>query len=335
MRNDLGWRIISSDADQTINYEGNLVGNDTTLPLIVVTPGRSVLHLGLQPVVQRIEEIGDNVKDIHGQIERSIYIDTSLGVNGNGYQQTPYNNFTDAVDDAEASNIFNLVLLSDATVDRQMRSFIFRGIGDPTLDVNGQDVNRSAFRDMRLDGSIVAANGITADRCTLLNNLSGLQGTFRLCGLNGDLVLATASTTLFVDCFSSIGGLNRPSIDVNGGVANVSVRSQRGGLTVSGVSTAGAGVSVAMAEGKLTLDASNTDGTISIRGQSEFTDNSAGSVIDTEGFVDAVELNIAIQSLVGNADVALNDLSIEVKDKALAVLRTLSMSADGRVRRIV
>lgn len=56
LQNQLGWRIISSDEDQTINYEGNLVAADGTLPIIVPTPGRSVLHLGLQPITQRLSD---------------------------------------------------------------------------------------------------------------------------------------------------------------------------------------------------------------------------------------------------------------------------------------
>ena len=47
------------------------------------------------------------------------------------------------------------------------------------------------------------------------------------------------------------------------------------------------------------------------------------------------ELWIAIESLIGNADVSLDDLTIDIKDKALNTVRTLSVSADGRVRRIV
>lgn len=47
-----GWRIVSSDADQTIYYTGNLVAEDPTSEIINPTPGRTVLHLGLQPVTQ-------------------------------------------------------------------------------------------------------------------------------------------------------------------------------------------------------------------------------------------------------------------------------------------
>jgi len=49
------WRIISTDEDQTINYQGNLVAEESDEEIIIVTPGRSVLHLGLQPITQRVD----------------------------------------------------------------------------------------------------------------------------------------------------------------------------------------------------------------------------------------------------------------------------------------
>lgn len=57
IRNDLGWRIISSDEDQTINYIGNIVPEDPTKQIIVPTPGRTVLHLGIQPITQGTSEL--------------------------------------------------------------------------------------------------------------------------------------------------------------------------------------------------------------------------------------------------------------------------------------
>jgi hypothetical protein len=52
LNNDIGWRIISSDEDQEARYFGNLVPIDVGLPIIIPTPGRTVLHLGLQPITQ-------------------------------------------------------------------------------------------------------------------------------------------------------------------------------------------------------------------------------------------------------------------------------------------
>jgi hypothetical protein len=57
LRNDFNWRIITTDEDQTANYEGSLIPFDITLPIIVPTPGRTVLHLGLQPITQGVQAL--------------------------------------------------------------------------------------------------------------------------------------------------------------------------------------------------------------------------------------------------------------------------------------
>ena len=88
------------------------------------------------------------VRDIHGQMVRCIFIDTENVSNGNGYQQTPYNNFTDAVDDAEANVLRTLFLEADATVDRQLKGFTINGLGFPTIDLNGQIMDNTVLTGM-------------------------------------------------------------------------------------------------------------------------------------------------------------------------------------------
>lgn len=236
------------------------------------------------------QEIG-LIEDIHGQVRRCIYIDTSAALNGNGYQQTPYDNFTDAVDDAEANGITCLVLLEDATVDRQLRNFEFEGIGNPTLDVNGEDINRSQFKNLRLDGAMVAANGITAFNCELLGGSSGYNGRFFTCGLDGAITFANSADVIMIDCWSSIGGLTRPSVTLGTGGSDISIRSYRGGLDFGGATNVADAVTVSLAQGKLTLLASNTAGDISVRGVAQFTDNSAGSTVDDSGLLQPIRVS--------------------------------------------
>ena len=52
--NDLGWRIRSTDEDQNVYWDGNLIPNDLTLPIIVERTGRTIAHFGLQPLVTGI-----------------------------------------------------------------------------------------------------------------------------------------------------------------------------------------------------------------------------------------------------------------------------------------
>lgn len=80
IRNDLGWRIQSTDEDQNINYIGNLVATDPALAIVTPTPGRTVLHLGLQPVVEGIVAVALNVLLSRELLESDQVFDQSAGL---------------------------------------------------------------------------------------------------------------------------------------------------------------------------------------------------------------------------------------------------------------
>lgn len=46
VRNDLGWRLQPPDEDIEISLVGNIYSQDTTLPLVVTRPGRTILLTG-------------------------------------------------------------------------------------------------------------------------------------------------------------------------------------------------------------------------------------------------------------------------------------------------
>jgi hypothetical protein len=58
-RNDLGWRIWTTDEDQDVYWDGNLIPADLSLPIFARRTGRTVAHLGLQPITQGIVGLED------------------------------------------------------------------------------------------------------------------------------------------------------------------------------------------------------------------------------------------------------------------------------------
>lgn len=80
LRNDLGWRIISSALDQTVNYAGNLVPFDATLPIVIPTPTKTVLHLGLQPVTQGIDDVLTAVLIARKILQNRVVTDPATGI---------------------------------------------------------------------------------------------------------------------------------------------------------------------------------------------------------------------------------------------------------------
>lgn len=66
-----------------------------------------------------------------------------------------------------------------------------------------------------------------------------------------------------------------------------------------------------------------------------FTVNTETRVSDLNTVVGGDDLELLIQSGVGNVDVSSDDLTVTIRDENLVVSRQLSVSADGRIRRIL
>lgn len=49
-RNDLGWRIETTDEDQDVQWSGNLIPSDLNQRIFNSMPGRTIAHIGLQPL---------------------------------------------------------------------------------------------------------------------------------------------------------------------------------------------------------------------------------------------------------------------------------------------
>lgn len=330
------WRLKFADAAgpgierRTVNggdFLAEGAGNDPLLPSDFIFP---VIELSTSPTYV-VGAGGLNatqatqLEEVHGQIRRAIYVDTTALTNGNGYQQNPYNNFTDAVDDAEANGITKLILLGDATVDRQLKNFVFEGVGSPAITCNNQNLNGCEFYSLELDGTVLAGSEIHAHDCLLRNNFTNINGLFVGCGFDGDLFVEAGSNTTLVDCYSTIPGLARPTIDAGGGGVALSIRSYRGGLTVKGVDNAADNVTVSMAQGKLTLDASNTNGVISVRGVAQFTDSSAGSTVDTTGLISQGTIASAVWGALLSAHTTPGTFGNWVQRKLLTISKFLAL----------
>lgn len=234
---------------------------------------------------------GGDLRDSHGQVERSVYLDTEAVENGNGYQQSPFNNWTDAVDNAEAQGLKNLVVLADATVDRLIKNFVVTGVGNPVIDFNGQNVDKSEFHSCSLTGAM--AGSVIARTC-VLNSVTNMDGHFSNCNLLGVLELAIAASVSLDVCHSGMAGLSRPTVSMNlaSTGAKLGVRSYSGGLILTNSNHAANEVSLEVAQGRLKLEASCTAGVISARGVAFFEDESVGATIDTSALLDTEAVQI-------------------------------------------
>lgn len=284
--------------DFMISKDGGAFAQLATLP--VVSPAGSAqvkfeLSLAeseaLSATIIGIDQAGSEWEDIFidvpiteettlhflGHLEKSVWVDTEDPVNGDGTQSSPFNSLNDAIDDAESHGFKSLVVYSDITLDRNLKNFSITGVGTPTIDANGQDLNKSEFRRVRLQGTYVG--NISATQCLLLNGFR-LSGGFDECRLAGDLICEDGSVVLMVHCVSAIPGTSRPTISMNAtGTALLSIRGYSGGMTIKDCNQITDAVTAEISEGSLTFDSSCTAGDMVARGGCKFVDETTGATV--------------------------------------------------------
>ena len=238
------------------------------------------------PSITAIDNINTKVNDIHGQVEREIYIDQDEPVNGIGYQQSPYDNWSDAVDDAESRGLLNLVIKSDATVDRQIRNFSIRGITFPTLDMDGQDMDGTTVSAMNITGVQLGAMlaqdiGMASVSGEILAQRVAIAGTYLVRGGSFSILTTVAPLIPGQPWELDLGLADTASVV---GIADIS-----GGMSVANMDQPGDTVHIHFNSGVLTIDATCTDGNIVVTGLAEVIDNSTGTTVDISAVV-----NIAV-----------------------------------------
>lgn len=290
----LGTRIVPFDTSHELTINGTIITDDGTEGIAAfdrssLSPTTLVDINYVPPQVEIITvptgtglstEQNTWLEQVHGQGFREVYIDSTLVLNGTGFQQSPYNNLTDAIDAAEALGLTGLVVLGDITLDRNLKNFLVTGVGLPTIDLNGFDLTGSKFNQCRLEGSYSSA--IIAIECVMLNN-SYLSGFFQKCGFAGNSFCIDGSEVVLEECLSLIAGLGRPSVSMNAtGTTKLSARGQRGGLDVRDCNQSTDVATIEMLPGSVSVASTCTAGVIVLRGVGLSQDNSNGSTIVDE-----------------------------------------------------
>ena len=215
-------------------------------------------------------------------LEKQIWVNLELGANGDGSQDSPFNNINDAIDKAETDGIRVIDLIGDITLSRNFNNFVLKGIGEPEVDFNGQSIKNSKFVNCRVKGAYTNGANTRFEDCELLQG-AFLEGTYDHCDLSGDLTCQADSIVLMKDCVSSIPGTARPTISMNAAsTAQLSLRGYSGGMTISDCNNPSDRVTVELHPGSLTFDSSCTAGIMVARGVGKFVDQSAGATVNNE-----------------------------------------------------
>ncbi len=239
------------------------------------------------------DSVGDALHDI-SYTEKYIYINTELGENGNGKSSHPFNNISDAVDFAESVGWFKLVFLSDATLERTLRNFTIEGIGLPTIDFNGQNVDRTEFIKVKLTGE--QQGSITAREVLLLPGVSNLSGIYKECGIaaNGTYTIAESAVVSLTSASTLLLSTNAtpPIFDFGTSTTTgiLSARKYSGGLELHNVNTTTKIATIQFDGGQVIIDSSCDNGIIKIAGipDSAVTNNGT-STLEMKGILPSSE----------------------------------------------
>ncbi len=215
-------------------------------------------------------------------LEKELWVNTELGSNGEGSQESPYNVLNDAKDRAEADGIRVINLIGDVTLTRNFKNYTLKGIGLPEVDFNGQNIKNSKFENVKVKGAFLDGSAVIV-RDSIVLDTAQLEGVYENCALGGDLTCQDGAVVLLKDCASNIPGTSRPTISMNAaGTSQLSVRGYNGGLTIKDSNNAADRVTVEVNPGSVTFDASCTNGIMVARGVGKFVDSTTGATVVNE-----------------------------------------------------
>lgn len=218
-----------------------------------------------------------------------VHIDTSSPNVGTtapvGTNEFPVNNVADAQSIATALGIRQFNVRGSITLTASRSDWVFQGEGEEAeINLNGQDVADSEFRNLVVTGS-VGTGPIQARDCEL-DGLTGVSGTFIDCSLRSG-THEIAGPTRFVRSTSAVAGPGQPNVSFNGVSTSLEFRGHIGGLRISDMTALGSTLSVDANPATVVIDASCTTGSAIIRGGGNLSRlDSMGGAIDDAGFKD-------------------------------------------------
>jgi hypothetical protein len=261
------------------------------------------------------------VAETHGQIRRAVFINTEAVTNGDGYQQTPYNNWSNAVDDAEANLLQTLYLEADATVDRNLFNFEILGLDFPQIDLAGFDFKNTIIRECDVTGAQGTGNSPLLLLTCNMTNVSSFNGSCLTVTAVGSIGIADGAFVLINGLVPFVGGAP-VTIDMQSGAAgsNANFQNLSGEFSLTNVDDIADVVTMYFVQGRLTIDATCTAGSIIVGGNVEVIDNSgSGCTVTTTSTVSQ------------NVSEAVGSRVIESTYTADEVMKILAAALAGKV----
>lgn len=227
-----------------------------------------------------------------------IWIDTIDGLAGVGFPRgtptDPVLGWIDAATISASTGLKSFKLRHDITIPAATD---MSGLTIEGLNVVGSEIILQGGDSTHLDVQGLSVSGdcgigfMVATGCHT-GVLTSFEGALDNCLIEGNITLTTTSTNdgsvTFFNSASGLPGVSTFTLDCGDTNNDIQFRNWSGGMVITNF-TSGNLMSIDMAQGKVTLDATCTAGTILVRGVAELVDNSGvGCTVVQTGTVTAL-----------------------------------------------
>jgi len=297
------WRFKPAEHSHRLRLAGNIFTDPAGESPVVETDGSYTVIVEYE--VSTLVESAVARLDL-AQLQETIYLDTVSGDDDNdGTPTAPVQTIGRAFELAIENNLQAIDVFGDVVMDRTVTGWRFRGTNGPataSIDFNGYKLD-CKFDEVEMTGDADGSH-VRATSCKI-TSLASASGEFSECGLTSLFTPGGGTKTSLVRCYSDVPGSVVPQIDLADSLSDdLQMRAYSGGVRLLNVDVADQQVSVEFVAGHLILDATCTDGYVSVRGVGTLTDYSGpGLTLDTAGFV------------AGSVTERINDLhAVQVRD---------------------
>jgi hypothetical protein len=229
---------------------------------------------------------------------------TVVGVDGIG--SNPVSTIAAATTIAGSLGIQRIYLINDAviTLAQTYEGWEFVGIGlGNQITLGSQDVDNSSFFFMTLTGTQGGTGMLWCQDCGL-TGLLALECLAYFCYLTGNNTLRASTLIIFDHCSSAVPGNATPELTFSGGATAVNFRHGSCGLQINAMG-AGDVMTYEVVGGQIIVDATCTDGLLTVRGDCDVTDNSGGAVTITQSAaINQANINAAADTAISDAALA-------------------------------
>lgn len=218
--------------------------------------------------------------------EGGVWLDVVNGVAGTtgsvGTGGNPVNNLADFKTIAATQGFKEMFLRGNLTAASgdSLDGFTITGKStDNTITLDpGALFTDCSYEDVAISGGL---SGTTQMHDCDVGEIANFAGEMHNCKILVGFTVTTGATCFILDCKSGVQGASIPYCDTGGANTDIGFRGYDGGIEIRNMTSGN--MSVDLNSGHCKVAATNTGGTIVVRGTGKLTNNTGGSSIQAEG----------------------------------------------------